>query len=357
MEKINFRLATREDNQGLLDLAHAVSMSGDIEIVFERNPNFFYACEIQGFSYQVLVATRSDNTICASGVRVLKSAYINGNPMEIGYLGDLKVSSKARKLRILSNGYQKMKKLHQDGQAMLHITAIIDDNKDAKAALVWKNKDQSIPNYYDLGRINTYFVFPFLPRFLLNMPKIVRGNREIIDNIVSFLNAEGMKKQFFPVYTREYFLNLRQFNVSDFYVAYEGDQIVGVVATWDQSSFRQTLLKKYHGSMTWIKRILGSLLPQEGERIKHLYVSFVTVKDNSSRILAALLHYVYADIRKVGYKYFVLGLHEQDALNKALRGVSSIVYKSRLYVAEYKSDDEIRRLLDNRVPYVEVATL
>ncbi|MEI8012059.1 MAG: hypothetical protein WCI27_06205, partial [Candidatus Omnitrophota bacterium] len=245
MEKINFRLAKPEDNYGLLDLAHAVSMKGDIEILFKRNPDFFDACEIQGFEYQILVATRFDKTICASGVRVLKNVYINGNPRVIGYLGDLKVAATARKLRILANGYKKMKELHQDGRAALHITAIIDDNKDAKAALVWKNKDQSIPNYYDVGCINTYFVFPFFPGFSLNTLKIVRGNKDIIGDIVLFLNTEGMKKQFFPVYTCEYFLNLRQFNISDFYVAYDGNQIVGVAATWDQSAFKQVVLKQY----------------------------------------------------------------------------------------------------------------
>ncbi|MBF0523264.1 MAG: hypothetical protein HQL24_09450 [Candidatus Omnitrophica bacterium] len=357
MEKINFRLASHEDNQGILDLAHSVSMKGDIEIIFERNPDFFHACEIQGCSYQVLVATRLDNTICASGVRALKNAYISGKPTVIGYLSDLKVSNTERKLDILSNGYKKMKEFHQDGKAKLHITTILEDNKTAKVALVWKNKDQSIPNYYDVGGINTYFIFPFLPRFPLNTLNIVRGNMNIIDDVVTFLNAEGAKKQFFPVYTREYFLTLRNFKISDFYVTYDGGQIIGVAATWDQSAFKQVLLRKYNGRMKWVKMIFGGLLPNEGERIKHFYLSFVATKDNSAQILASLLNYVYLDIRKNGYKYCVVGLHEKDALNKALRTFPTIIYKSRLYVAEYKSDNEIRELLDNRVPYVEIATL
>lgn len=333
-------------------------MPEEIEMLYKKEPNFFYSIEIQGFKSEVLVAYNEKNEIVAMGSRSLKKAYINNIPQTLGYLSSLRIKDNARHLHILSDGYKKMKELIMDvTPPYMHLTTIIEDNKSALAALAWKNKHKFIPNYFDIGRINTYIIFPFFRKKVYRDYTIKNGNSQNIDDIVAFLNKEGPKKQFFPQYTKEYFTNLRGFKLSDFYVAYFQGKIVGVLAKWDQTSFKPVVLKKYHGKMKWIKKFLGHKLPDENDELEHIYLAFNVIENNNPLIFKALLAKIYNDVYKSFIKYFVISFHEKDALQKALNGYIKIIYKSRLYVADYKSDDEIKSLIDNRVPYIEVATL
>lgn len=332
-------------------------MSGDIEVLYKRDPNFFYGAEIQGFKNEVLVALNEKDEIVAVGGRTLKKVYVNGFLKTIGYLSDLRVGKNARHLHILANGYREMGELMQMTPAYMHLTTIIEDNKQARAALTWKNKHKFIPNYFDVGRINTYFVLPIFKKNFFKKFEIRNGSVGNIDEIVTFLNQEGAKKQFFPLYTKEYFMKLRGFNLSDLYVAYSKGKVVGVSAKWKQSSFKQVVLKKYHGKMRWIKKILGHFLPDENEEIEHIYLAFNVVKNNDLTIFKALFAKIYNDLHKSTVKYFVIAFHEKDPLQKALKGYIKITYKSRLYIADYKTDEELKALIDDRIPYIEVATL
>ena len=153
-------------------------------------------------------------------------------------------------------------------------------------------------------------------------------------------------------------MKLRDFRIDDFCVAYNTEnQIIGITAKWEQSNFKQIFLKKYHGKMKWVKKIFGSLLPKEGENIKHIYFSFTAIQNDDIEVFKNMLRYMYSDVRKQKYNYFVLGFHENDPLNKALQSFYAITYKSRLYAVEYKSDNEIKAMLDQRIPYVEIANL
>ena len=358
MEKVNIRLATQEDNQALLHLVNSVSMGEKFEIIFKRDPNFFYACQTQGFLCQTAVAEMEDKTLVASCSRILKHAYINGNPAVLGYISDLRIVPSSKKMRILSNGSEFIKKLRDDNPAYIHLATITDDNRNAKIALTWKNKNSSIPNLYDLGTINTYFVFPLFKKRRKNKVAIQQGSLEILDDIVAFLNKEGCRKQFYPVYTKEYFLNLRDFYIENFCVAYnEENQIIGVAAKWEQTHFKQIFLKQYHGKMKWIQKIFCSLLPKEGENIKYVYIAFIAVQNDDTEVLKNILLYMYPDMRKQKFKYFMIGFHENDPLNKALQPFYAITYKSHLYAVEYKLDSEIKAMLDYKTPYIEIASL
>ena len=143
--EVTFRLAGKNDSPVILQFFHSLSMPSDIEIVYKREPDFFHACEVQGTA-QVLIAEKQEGGICGIAVRTLKHAYINGEKQVLGYLSDMRIVRPEKHLRILTEGYAQMKKLHQDGQALLHIATIIEGNRKAKSALTWSNKAHSIPN-------------------------------------------------------------------------------------------------------------------------------------------------------------------------------------------------------------------
>lgn len=345
---------TEADNREVLNLINSTSVKGDIEVSFTKEPNYLNAMKICADDVQAVIGKVNDK-IEILGTRSLKKVYINGETETLGYLSDLKISNNAKKIHALSGGFKFMKSLMDDKRAKLHIATIIDDNKQGKIALTWGNKNPNIPNFYDLGIMNTYFILPLLPKFISNKIRIIRGSKDILDKIVDFLNTEGRKKQFFPVYTKEYFLNLPNFDIEDFYVAIKDNEILGIMAKWEQTPFKQVIIKKYNDKWKWIKKLSGKILPQENEPIEQFYLSFIVIKNNNNFVFEALLSKIYNDNRC--YKYFSLILHSKDNLNRSLKKFFSIKYKSRLYITEFMEDEKIIKMVDDRIPYLELAGL
>lgn len=345
---------TEADNKEVLDLINSTSVKGNIEVSFTKEPDYIKALKVCADDVQAVIG-KVDNKVEILGTRNLKKVYINGEKEILGYLCDLKISRNAKKIHALSDGFKVMKSLMDDNRAKLHIATIIDDNKQGKAALTWANKNPNIPNFYDLGIMNTYFIIPLLPKFYFHKTKILRGSIDLLDDIVRFLNDEGKKKQFFPVYTKEYFLKLQNFNIEDFYIAMQNNEIIGVIAKWDQTPFKQVIIKRYNGKWRWIKKLTGKFLPDENKTIKQFYLSFILIKDDNNKVFEALLNKIYNDNRQ--YKYFSLILHQSDILNYSLKNYFSIKYKSRLYITEYLKDSDIKKIIDNKIPYLELAGL
>ena len=332
-------------------------MPGDIELIYMKSPDFFKAVEPQGDERQVLVACKEDGTIVGTGVRALRKAYVNGEPKTIGYLGELRISPESRHLRVLFNGYRAMKGLMDDGRAFLHFTTIVEGNREAKVALTWKNKASSIPNYVDMGLLKSYFVFPLLWKRRSKRFDISNATRQELDAIIEFIDSNARRRQLHSVYSKEYFLGLQDFRVEDFTVAKEDGRIVGVAALWNQTRFKQLLVSRYNGKMKLLKRLFNGFLPDEGEVIPNACLSFVSILDDRADILRAILSHIYNDVRKSDLRYFMLCLHESDPLNEAVRFFPKLTYRSRLYIADYAEEHEIRSHVDGRIPYVEVATL
>lgn len=338
------------DNQEVLDLINSTYIKGEIEVLFSKEPIYLEAMQTTADIVHPVVG-KCNNKVEVLGTRSIKKVYINGKEEMLGYLSDLKISTKAKKIHALSQGFQFMKTLMDDKKAKLHIATIIDDNRQGKIALTWKNKSPNVPNFYDLGVMNTYFVVPIFPKFCEKKIKIIKGSLETMDKIVKFLNTEGRKKQFFPVYTKEYFLNLPNFSPNDFYIALKDDEIIGVMAKWDQTPFKQVVIKKYNGHWGWIKHFL----PKINQPIKQFYLSFIAIENNNNEIFEAILNRIYNDNKH--YKYFSLILHTNDCLNNSLKKYFNIKYKSRLYITEFMTDTKIKDLIDDRIPYLELVSL
>ena len=97
-----------------------------------------------------------------------------------------------------------------------------------------------------LDVLSTFFIKPRSKKNKLERT-IVRGNEVALEDILNFMNGEGKNKQFSPYYEVSDFgsVRLRGLDQNDFYVAVDGNEIVGVVAKWDQELFKQTRVVGY----------------------------------------------------------------------------------------------------------------
>lgn len=356
MEKVHVRLAIPADNELIQALVRAYPMRGAVDILLQKAPDYAAASAIRGDRQQTL-AGFSEERLCVMVSRSLQQAYINGEPRTLGYLSDLRSDGKSRRARPLSTLGEFLREQFAATPAHLHIATIMDDNKAAKAALTWQNTSPAIPRFVDQGRFLTHLL-PLLWKRGLSKPHgLMRGRPDMLEDIVRFLNTEGRTKQFFPAYTVTWLQNLPDFRAENFWVATENSNIVGVCAGWNQHRFKQAVIVRYNGKMRLMQRLLGNLLPTEGAELPHVYACFFATKGNSVKIFKTLLTAVYNDWLNREQRFMLLGLHETDPLNAAVRYYPRIRWPSRLYAADYADEAVIKARLDSRTPYLELATL
>ncbi|MFZ5639613.1 MAG: hypothetical protein ACOY4Q_02865 [Bacillota bacterium] len=261
-----------------------------------------------------------------------------------------------------------MRQLHEDQRAPGYLLTIVEGNNNAIKLLTAGRA--GLPDGYDLGRYMTFAINIYREKEPVARDiEIIRGNVDLLDEIISCMHRNGAAKQFYPYYSKEDFQFenrfLRGFMVEDFYLAMKKHRVVGVMGKWDQKDFKQTIVTGYNGKMKWIKPLYNlaarragfSPLPEPNSQLNNFYGCFVAVEDNELQVFRALLRAVYNDAVGKGYAYFLIGLHESDRLAEACKEYNHIKYASRLFFMCCEDGKDLYRRLDNRVPYLELGTL
>ena len=360
-------IATEKDNEQLCSLMKKVSMPGSIELIYARDPNFFDGLNIQGKFNQAIKCV-VDKEIVGIGCRSIKPMYINSKKKDVGYLSGLRGIEKYRRGTFLARGYKYLKLLNEDKRAAGYITTIIEDNKTAKTALTGARA--GLPDYLDYDKFFTYAV-------IINKRRkkkkthgftIRKARQTDKKKIISFLQQEGKKKQFFPHYEENDFSSgyTKDFNWDDFYIAQKGGEIAGTLAKWNQSKYKQTKVVKYNNLLKFFRPLLNIFLmtaglaplPKINCELKMFFISFICIKNNNNEIFNALLNEVYEDNKRKNYHFFGVGLHEKDPLNKSMKLFHNICYVSRLYIVFWENQKKFYDSLNkDYIPYLELASL
>ncbi|MBI5872586.1 MAG: hypothetical protein HZB36_00360 [Candidatus Omnitrophica bacterium] len=370
MGRFNFKIAQDSDDCAIREVFHDTPMDGKIGVAFKREPSYFTATKVGNEFHQTIIATdEKTNDIVGLGSRSIKPCYINGEVANIGYLSSLRIKNDYRNNILLARGYEYLHKLHQDKKASIYITSIIEDNNYAIGLLT--SKRAGLPRYLDMGLYCTTAIGLSRKKHdISGNIKVVKGSYKNIDAIVEYLNRNGKNKQFYPYYTRESFLSnngiLKDFQIDNFYIALRNNNVVGTIATWYQGNFKQTIITGYNGLLRFIKPFynLGATviglpkLPRSNTQLKFLYTGFIAIDSNDMEIFRALLRTIYNDAVNSNYDYLLVGLHESDPLLRAIKeDYRFIKYSSRVFVVCWDDGVDLFNKLDNRIPYLELATL
>jgi len=368
MARVVLAPAEPADDAGLRRLLADSPMDGRIRLAFEREPSYFHAVGVQGRFAQVVVGRDLDTgALVGVGTRTVKPVFVNGEPRDVGYLSDLRLLPSYRNRTLVARGYRLLRELHADGRVDLYYTVIADDN--AVALRTIASGRAGLPAYRDLGAFDSPAVNLVRRKpSLAAGVEIVRGEPALLDAIVACLNQHGRAKQFAPVYAREDFDpqgRLRGLGLDDVYVALDRGRVVGTIARWDQSAFKQTRVVGYRGALRVVRPLcnLGARVaglprfPRPGERLASFHAALIAVAGNDARIFAALLRRLYNDAVGGPHAYFVIGLHERDPLRRVLADYRCSPYRGRLFCVDFEDGAAACRALDDRVPHVEPATL
>jgi len=370
MIRYRIELAGPGDDADLRHILAATPMPGAISVSFRREPSYFAGARVDGRIRQVLAARRLDTgQLVGFGCRSIMPRFVNGRPEAIGYLSTLRILREHRKRGLMARGHAYLRRLHRDGRTGLYLVTIAESNRMAEELL--RSGRANLPGYHFAGRFHT-MAMPMAGR--PRRPRADDGiqvrpaRREELPLIVEWLRAEGPRRQFFPLYERDDFEGaeglFKDLRVDDLLLAWRGTRIVGTLAGWDQTGFRQTVVHSYG-------RLLGALrpaynawarwrgrpaLPAPGAPIRSLTASLPVVHGDDPRVFAALVDAIRA--RAAGrYPYLMLGLHERDPLLAAARRWEATWYTTRLYLVCWNDGEALRSGLDGRPPYLELGCL
>jgi hypothetical protein len=358
-------LANEFDDDQLRGLLRRSPIPGSISVTFEREPSFFDSCRVRGDFFQVGVGRdRRTGNVIGLGTRSVSPAFVNGRPMPLGYLADLRLDEQYRGGTLIARGYRFLRHLHEDHRARLYTTMIFSGNHAALTTIA--SGRAGLPQYHDMGLVHSPGINIRRTKPPINAGgDVLRGSEELLPEIVECLNRNNSRRQFAPIHTVAMFKSQwRDFRVTDFYVAVRGSRVIGVLGCWDQSSLKQTRVAGYGPGLrclvplaNMLRPITGAtLFPKRGQEVSYFYISFIAVDEDNVQIFRALLRGAYNHAVGSRYQYAILALHQRDSLLPALREYSLTPFSGRLFCVTFADGEGVYRSLDGRVPYLEAAT-
>jgi hypothetical protein len=367
MNSFKVELADKKDDLDLRRILRENYMDGDISLTLQREPDFFNSLSVEGRENQVVIARQIETgKVKGFGVRSIKPCFINGKVIDFGYLSGLRLDREFRNSTLISRGYKFFKKLHNDRKTPAYITTVVEDNYKARELLT--SKRAGLPEYHDFGAYISHIVN--FGKTTNDKPgfEMRKANLGDLDNILEFLHDEGSKKQFYPSYRPEDFSDsglLKGLRVGDISIAIDSGEIIGTMAEWDQRKFKQGVVDSYNGRIRKIKPFYNLMAPlfdkprltDEGKQIPFIYAGLIATKNNDPEIFRTLLTKTRNGKKNSGLSHLIVGLHERDPLNYAMKDLSSIKFRTRTYIVNWENEGDFFKKLDNRIPYLELGSL
>lgn len=362
-------LATREDEPELRRLLRENPMQGRVCVSLEREPDAFVAAAAEGRPYHTVVARDgTSGRLVGMGHRAVMEVHVNGVPARVGYLSQLRVDTAYRgRRRLLARGYELLAARRGRDEEPFDLTSIMADNEPALRLL--GAGVPGLPRYAPLERFVTVVIPTWrAPRRRGGAPAEA-GRREQVEEIAGCLERNARRFQFarrwspVDLVSSERCPGLRP---EDFRLSFGNGRLRGAAALWDQSSFKQVVVRGYAPALArwrgWINRgawLLGAPpLPDPGTALPHAYLSHVAVDEDDTAVFEGLLGALLDEARRRRLSYVVAGFAERHPfLAVVRRRCRAREYASLLHVVHGPDGARAASRLDGRVPHVEVALL
>ncbi len=330
MTPIQIRRAGEEDNAQLLQLTRDSPVQGRVSFYQERAPRFFALCEIQGESYRVYVA-ESDRRIVGSVSCALRWTYINGAECPTWYLGDLKIAPDMRGKGVLREFINRASESFwsEVPGADLGFSLIVKTNP---ASRVLPAGRAYMPRFVPLGTIRNYAVH-LLSRKKGSSPyEIVRAAGEDAPAMAELMQKVFCRHQFAPVIDLPGFLKkveqIPGLGLHNFYLAKQRGRIRGLVAAWDQQSFKKIKLLSFSPGLrisrsfyNFFTRIFAFRpMPEAGNYLPYFYLSHLAIVDEDPAVFRALMDRINNDHCYGAHLFFTFGLPAGSPLARSLHG-------------------------------------
>ena len=348
-------LASASDGKEILRILESSAAKGSIELIYTRRPDAYESYMKESGEARVFISRDGARAIgtCAE---VIREVYIGGEVCRAAYICGLKkdaeydggVAFDARLIRDLRRD-----DIH------FYFCSVVADNTHAQKMF------EKSRRLLDMKQTVGYKTYILSPKVKINEKKhgftFRRATENDRETLIGFLNAEGKKKDLFPVIkTLDEFYNL---SIEDFYLLLDGEHVVASAALWDQTDYKQYVVKKYRGVMRLARManpILSALryiqLPKENQPLAFPMLSFLISRNDNPEYYRIML----AEIKKViagSYDMFVIGLPREHFAAPMLDKLPSISFETKLYAIRFPWSEQAYKLPDPQKSFLECGLL
>jgi hypothetical protein len=348
-------LAESRDDPGIRRLVASQAMPGRVRVAFCREPDFSLGCAVTGDDYRIVVArAEPDDDIVGVACRSVRRVFVNGCEQRIGYLGQLRVDERCRGRWLLSRGFAVLEELQKADPLPAYLTSIVEGNDEAVGVLVHRRR-RAFPAFHEAARYVTFAVRVDRPRARERCgADVVPGSADQLEELAAFLTAEGPRRQLSSVWTVDGLRRLAEYGLraDNFRIARRNGHIVGAIALWDQSAYKQSVIRGYSG---WLRPV-APLLPRPGTKLRSAYAALICIAGDDASVFSTLLREIYNVAAARRLEYLLIGLDERDGLVRVVRRYRHVAYPSRLYLGSWSNGGSSHEQLDARPVYVDIAT-
>ena len=363
-------IAEAADEPELRRILRENAMPGEINISLEREPDYFRAARV-GNSRDVIIVVRDElaGRIVGMGEVAVRRVFLNGAEKEVGYLSQLRLDQPYRgRGDIIVRGLRKLHDLHREGAlAQTYISTIVSDNQSARRLL--EQGRQRLPTFYPLEEITSFVISTRRRRPTRAAGRVRRGSPEMLDDIVACLRRNLARYQFASAWTVDDLRSediTRDLKPEDFFVSYNGGRITGCLALWDQTGFKQTVVRGYRCSLRWARPLINLVaplvqiprLPPVGTTLNAAFLSHLAIDEEDAELFLDLLDALYDESQQRGLDHVILGLATRHPFCSLIsKTFACRAYFSMLYHVIWPNEDWASLPIDSRCPQLEVALL
>lgn len=359
--------ARSQDNADILALLAETPQPGAISLAFERAPDYFHGAAISCDNPEVFVL-RQKGSGAAPILGVFdigtRSLYVNGELQTVRYLHDLRLAQGVRGGQALNLAFQTTRALMGDDD--LFQAVILDDNRLFLTAVTRPRK--TTPDLTTRGRIETSLIYGRgSGRDTSSGIDIRQAVVKDLPAMQALIDQEGPRRQFFNRYDLSQIAAenpyYRGLTVSDFYLMVEGNELLGMVGTWDQKSFKQTRIAGYSKPVritrplynAWAFATGGLPLPCAGHCFSYLTLHTIVIREHDPRLLRMLINKL---LRGPGRRFDALacGFFTSDPLNQAVQSFSRKTLISHHFIGSWNRNQK-PEIDPGLVPYADIARL
>lgn len=347
MTTAQVREAGPADDAALCELFARITMDSELKLAVERSPSFFALYELQELLCQRVFVAEVEGKLEGVATLLGREGWLAGERVRLGYLGDLRLSERLRGGFFLGAQLGRhFQAAMQELGAEVALTAIIESNAPAVRFLT-----RSTRRFPDKPVYTPWRAFQILNLHLTRKRRPRRGPCEVrragtddLPAIAALLAADHRARPFGYVLDEQVLCKRLSrwpgLRLEDFFCAWRGAELVGVVAVWDAHAVKRFRVEDYGGSMRWVRPAfnLGALLfrypklPPVGEVIRYAYLTHQSVLGDDPAVFAALLDRVYDELRGTGLNFVTACVLEDDPLAPAFARYTTTPIPARLYL-------------------------
>lgn len=321
------------DHDAQIRILCRLPVSGKISLSLEREPNYITGAAVQCNRPEIYVCQRkSDNLILGVFNVGYRNVYYKGREVRVRYLCDLRIHPDEQGGSLLFRMIRFVEELKLSRDGLPAQTIVFGDNERMLNMIKRSGRStsrQKLPTYHYAGKYMTTLLGFNNSTTLKSDLQIRRAEDEDLSNIQKFLEIEGKKINYCPVYRLkdlegEFYTGI---NLHDYFIALRDNRIVGICGIWDQSGFKQTRIVEYSSAYKVIRPFYnlvamirgGSTLPSAGSVLRYLNLHTILISGRDPVIFAHLVKVILQEYRRAGFDYVLCGLDANDPLMETCR--------------------------------------